>query len=172
MQPPGGKRSTFEYEAGHSWKKVFVFSFCELSVDKSDVNLPAAQVMKVLLIFSSPLFFLKSCRILYNSFLSFFVLFCSSCFNGGTCLDGINTFTCLCPPGFTGSYCQHDINECDSKPCLNGGTCQDSYGTYKCTCPHGYTGLNCQVGGRRGALNRVSLFVFLVLLQTLPLSSI
>lgn len=69
----------------------------------------------------------------------------SSCFNGGTCVDGINTFTCLCPAGFTGSYCEHNINECDSKPCLNGGTCQDSYGTYKCTCPQGYTGLNCQV---------------------------
>lgn len=60
-------------------------------------------------------------------------------------MDGINTFTCLCPSGFTGSYCEHNINECDSKPCLNGGTCQDSYGTYKCTCPQGYTGLNCQV---------------------------
>uniref|UniRef100_A0A8C6P6B2 Neurogenic locus notch homolog protein 1 n=1 Tax=Nothobranchius furzeri TaxID=105023 RepID=A0A8C6P6B2_NOTFU len=79
----------------------------------------------------------------------FFVLFIclffhSSCFNGGTCVDGINTFTCLCPPGFTGSYCQHDIDECDSKPCLHGGTCQDSYGAYQCTCPHGYTGLTCQ----------------------------
>lgn len=60
-------------------------------------------------------------------------------------MDGINSFTCLCPPGFTGSYCQHDVNECDSRPCLHGGTCQDSYGTYKCTCPQGYTGLNCQV---------------------------
>ncbi|XP_023392229.1 neurogenic locus notch homolog protein 1 [Pteropus vampyrus] len=68
----------------------------------------------------------------------------SSCFNGGTCVDGINSFTCLCPPGFTGSYCQHDVNECDSRPCLHGGTCQDSYGTYKCSCPQGYTGLNCQ----------------------------
>lgn len=71
----------------------------------------------------------------------------SSCFNGGTCVDGINSFTCLCPPGFTGSYCQHDVNECDSRPCLHGGTCHDSYGTYTCTCPQGYTGLNCQVRG-------------------------
>lgn len=72
----------------------------------------------------------------------------SSCFNGGTCVDGINSFTCLCPPGFTGSYCQHDVNECDSRPCLHGGTCQDSYGTYKCSCPQGYTGLNCQVSAQ------------------------
>lgn len=75
----------------------------------------------------------------------------SSCFNGGTCVDGINSFTCLCPPGFTGSYCQHDVNECDSRPCLHGGTCQDSYGAYKCSCPQGYTGLNCQVRAGPGA---------------------
>ena len=72
-------------------------------------------------------------------------------------MDGINSFTCLCPPGFTGSYCQHDVNECDSRPCLHGGTCHDSYGTYKCTCPQGYTGLNCQVSqGRRGARHSAS----------------
>lgn len=71
-------------------------------------------------------------------------------------MDGISSFTCLCPPGFTGSYCQHDVNECDSRPCLHGGTCQDSYGTYKCTCPQGYTGLNCQVSdGLQGRPRRV-----------------
>lgn len=33
---------------------------------------------------------------------------CSSypCQNGGTCTDGVNTFTCHCPPGFTGALCQ------------------------------------------------------------------
>ena len=27
------------------------------------------------------------------------------CANGGTCLDGVNTFTCECPAGYTGPTC-------------------------------------------------------------------
>ena len=71
-------------------------------------------------------------------------------------MDGINAFTCLCLPGFTGIYCQHDINECDSKPCQNGGTCLDSYGTYMCTCPQGYIGIDCQVRGMTAIFTRGS----------------
>lgn len=74
-------------------------------------------------------------------------VFCSSCFNGATCLDGINSFSCQCPVGFTGAFCLLEINECDSQPCLNKGTCMDSLGTYQCICPLGYTGKDCQVSG-------------------------
>ena len=28
------------------------------------------------------------------------------CFNGGTCSDGVNTFTCNCSVGFTGDKCE------------------------------------------------------------------
>ena len=33
----------------------------------------------------------------------------SACMNGGTCIDRVNNYTCLCPSGFTGSNC--DIGE-------------------------------------------------------------
>lgn len=70
---------------------------------------------------------------------------CSSCLNNGTCVDGINSFSCRCRPGFTGPFCQYEINECESQPCKNGGTCTDGLGTYHCTCPMEYNGRNCQV---------------------------
>ena len=28
------------------------------------------------------------------------------CNNGGTCTDGIATYSCTCPPGFTGTDCE------------------------------------------------------------------
>lgn len=69
----------------------------------------------------------------------------SSCFNGGTCTDKINGYSCTCRSGFTGSHCQYEVNECDSQPCLNGGICQDALESFRCSCPKGYTGNRCQV---------------------------
>ena len=28
------------------------------------------------------------------------------CHNGGTCKDGINSYTCICPPGYTRHDCE------------------------------------------------------------------
>ena len=31
------------------------------------------------------------------------------CMNNGTCFDGINSYTCACMPGYTGSTCETGI---------------------------------------------------------------
>ena len=32
------------------------------------------------------------------------------CQNGGTCIDGVNTYTCTCVTGYTGPHCQIGID--------------------------------------------------------------
>lgn len=36
------------------------------------------------------------------------------CRNGATCVDGINKYMCKCIPGFTGTHCEINIDECAS----------------------------------------------------------
>ncbi|PAA78299.1 hypothetical protein BOX15_Mlig002447g2 [Macrostomum lignano] len=45
-----------------------------------------------------------------------------------------------CDPGWTGSDCKTDVNECDSKPCGLYGNCTNTPGSYKCTCIDGFQG--------------------------------
>ena len=69
----------------------------------------------------------------------------SPCVNGGTCTDGINGYsclcpaefngpTCLCPQGYTGENCSEKINACETSPCKHGATCVSlqvrNYSTY------------------------------------------
>ncbi len=49
-----------------------------------------------------------------------------------------------CPPGFTGTNCQIDIDECASEPCVSG-VCVDKVNAYQCSCFPGFTGENCQI---------------------------
>ncbi|CAI5781939.1 fibulinfibulin-7-like [Podarcis lilfordi] len=69
------------------------------------------------------------------------------CANGGTCVDGIHRYSCLCPSGWSGSTCQAPlysyIDECKlfqtsrhTRICLH--KCVNLPGAYQCTCPHGY----------------------------------
>lgn len=39
------------------------------------------------------------------------------CMNGGTCLDGVDNFTCSCPPGLTGILCECLILDDDQLDC-------------------------------------------------------
>ena len=63
------------------------------------------------------------------------------CQNGGRCVDGVNTYTCDCPPNYTGENCEIDVDEClDGNPCQNGATCTNTRGSYQCYCVNGFEG--------------------------------
>ncbi|XP_013925276.1 PREDICTED: protein delta homolog 1-like isoform X2 [Thamnophis sirtalis] len=65
----------------------------------------------------------------------------SPCQNGGSCLDddGFAPYaSCVCSPGFTGQFCELDIDDCEPNPCENGGTCADIGKSFRCSCPIGY----------------------------------
>ena len=67
------------------------------------------------------------------------------CLNGGT--PELDTCTpCSCPIGYTGNFCEEDIDECSvGDPCTGGGECTNTMGGYSCSCDVGLTGKNCNI---------------------------
>lgn len=87
----------------------------------------------------------------FNPFFLFssIFIFSSPCQNGGTCVDSngfeSHSSSCLCAPGFTGEFCEINIDACESNPCLNGGTCTNHGLVYACVCLPAFTGLICNI---------------------------
>jgi hypothetical protein len=93
----------------------------------------------------------ESCELDFNECES------SPCMLGATCVNGMDNYTCdcgcqngatcitffglcLCPSGFLGTYCEQNVNECESSPCAAATMCVDQANAYTCDC-------GCQNGG-------------------------
>ncbi|XP_021356812.1 fibropellin-1-like [Mizuhopecten yessoensis] len=71
----------------------------------------------------------------------------NNCSSTGTC--NFNDFPgavneCSCMPGYTGSKCDSNIDDCVGVTCENGGTCIDGIASFNCSCPSLYTGDYCE----------------------------
>uniref|UniRef100_A0A672SFX6 Cadherin EGF LAG seven-pass G-type receptor 1-like n=1 Tax=Sinocyclocheilus grahami TaxID=75366 RepID=A0A672SFX6_SINGR len=62
----------------------------------------------------------------------------------------VNGLRCRCPDGFTGDYCEMEVDLCYSGPCQNNGKCRSREGGYTCECPQDFTGERCEVNVRSG----------------------
>ncbi|XP_042834804.1 cadherin EGF LAG seven-pass G-type receptor 3 isoform X5 [Panthera tigris] len=57
---------------------------------------------------------------------------------------------CRCPPGFTGDFCETELDLCYSNPCRNGGACARREGGYTCVCRPRFTGEDCELDTEAG----------------------
>uniref|UniRef100_A0A665WXR0 Cadherin EGF LAG seven-pass G-type receptor 1 n=1 Tax=Echeneis naucrates TaxID=173247 RepID=A0A665WXR0_ECHNA len=62
----------------------------------------------------------------------------------------INGLRCRCPLGFTGDYCETEIDLCYSGPCKNNGRCRSREGGYTCECLEDFTGEHCELNASSG----------------------
>ncbi|XP_075907847.1 cadherin EGF LAG seven-pass G-type receptor 1 isoform X3 [Nelusetta ayraudi] len=62
----------------------------------------------------------------------------------------INGLRCRCPLGFTGDYCETEVDLCYSGPCKNNGRCRSREGGYTCECLEDFTGDHCEVNASSG----------------------
>lgn len=69
-----------------------------------------------------------------------------ACGIGGECIDdGVGGYTCACYPGFSGSSCEINFDDCAPNPCEHGGVCMDGANRYMCYCLAGYSGARCEL---------------------------
>ena len=69
-----------------------------------------------------------------------------NCSGNGWCVDGNNSISCTCNPGYTGDRCQINIDDCVGVNCSGNGQCVDGINNFICECMTGYSGPLCAEG--------------------------
>uniref|UniRef100_A0A8C3AZA6 Slit homolog 2 (Drosophila) n=1 Tax=Cyclopterus lumpus TaxID=8103 RepID=A0A8C3AZA6_CYCLU len=71
----------------------------------------------------------------------------NDCENNSTCVDGINNYTCMCSPEYTGELCEEKLDFCapELNPCQHDSKCILTPQGYKCECTPGYVGEHCDL---------------------------
>uniref|UniRef100_A0A3B4ZYF0 Slit homolog 1 protein n=1 Tax=Stegastes partitus TaxID=144197 RepID=A0A3B4ZYF0_9TELE len=69
------------------------------------------------------------------------------CENGATCVDGVGNYTCLCPPNYTGLFCEEEEGVCSPgrNPCQHQSTCVSTPTGPRCVCIPGWVGPDCSI---------------------------
>uniref|UniRef100_A0A8C5N0K9 Uncharacterized protein n=1 Tax=Leptobrachium leishanense TaxID=445787 RepID=A0A8C5N0K9_9ANUR len=65
------------------------------------------------------------------------------CWNGATCINLVNGYSCICRNGYSGLLCEIDMDDCVANPCKNGAICVDKVNNFYCQCQKGWHGIHC-----------------------------
>ena len=75
--------------------------------------------------------------------LSFRVV-CAENYYGPDCTQFCNDSSCPCDPGYTGEFCESNINDCAGVNCSGHGQCVDGINSFICQCELGFMGELCE----------------------------